>query len=263
MESSLDFHGAKALLDWQIELGATEAISDVPVNRFEVPDTLAKPKRAAVHSAEQSEPVSPQPVAADGVAVARELAVSAGNLESLKGAMAGFELCDLKRGARNLVFGAGNPDARVMVIGEAPGRDEDIAGFPFVGAAGQLLDKMFQAIGMSRTSTDSAASLYIANVLPWRPPQNREPSGDEIAMMMPFLEKHVALVQPDVLVLMGNVSCQAVLGRKGITRLRGTWTTALNLPALPMFHPAYLLRNPASKRHAWNDLLSLQDRLRH
>ncbi|MEO1097401.1 MAG: uracil-DNA glycosylase, partial [Bacteroidota bacterium] len=151
----------------------------------------------------------------------------------------------------------GTAGARVMIIGEAPGRDEDREGKPFVGRAGQLLDKMLGAIGLSRDE-----SVYITNVLPWRPPQNRDPKPDEIAMMQPFLHRHITLADPDVLVVVGNHACQALLGKRGITRLRGDWTEARGKPALPMFHPAYLLRNPAAKREAWADLLSLQARLR-
>ncbi len=176
--------------------------------------------------------------------------------------MAAYELCELKRGAKNTVFADGNPSARIMVIGEAPGRDEDIQGKPFVGRAGQLLDRMFAAIGLARDATAAENAIYITNILPWRPPQNREPTAEEIAMLLPFLQRHVELADPQLLVLMGNVSCQALLGRKGITRMRGKWETALNLPALPMFHPAYLLRNPHAKREAWHDLLMLQSRLR-
>ena len=143
-----------------------------------------------------------------------------------------------------------------MLVGEAPGRDEDREGRPFVGRAGQLLDRMLAAIGLSRED-----SVYITNVLPWRPPQNRDPKPEEIAMMKPFLAKHIALVDPEVLVIMGNISCQALLGKRGITRLRGNWEDALGKPALPMFHPAYLLRNPAAKREAWADLLALKARL--
>ena len=176
--------------------------------------------------------------------------------KALRAAMAAFEGCELRKGARSLVFADGVPDARVMIIGEAPGRDEDREGRPFVGRAGQLLDRMFAAIGLDRQS-----SFYITNVLPWRPPQNRDPKPEEIAMMMPFLERHVALAAPEFVVLMGNISCQAVLGRRGITRLRGKWDEAMGRPALPMFHPAYLLRNPGAKREAWADLLSLKSRL--
>jgi uracil-DNA glycosylase len=121
----------------------------------------------------------------------------------------------LKKGARNLVFADGNPAARVMIVGEAPGRDEDLQGLPFVGKAGQLLDRMFEAIGMGRASPDAERALYITNVLPWRPPENRDPSPEEIAMMLPFLRRHVELAGPEVLVLMGNHSCQALLGRRG------------------------------------------------
>jgi DNA polymerase len=149
-----------------------------------------------------------------------------------------------------------------MFVGEAPGRDEDRIGKPFVGQAGQLLDRMLAAIGLDRTSGDPASAVYITNVIPWRPPENREPSPEEIAMMRPFLERHIRLAEPEVLVIVGNISCAALLGRRGITRLRGQWTEALGLPALPMFHPAYLLRNPAEKRQAWHDLLMLQARLR-
>lgn len=258
MESPLDPIAAKALLDWQIELGATEAIGDAPVNRYDLPDKPPKPAKAAT-AAPVAAPALPT---ADPVAEARALSQSAGGLESLQAAMASFEHCELKRGARNLVFADGNPNARVMIIGEAPGRDEDIQGKPFVGRAGQLLDKMLDAIGLNRSQSDAEASVYITNVLPWRPPQNRDPKPEEIAMLLPFVQRHVDLVNPDVLVLMGNISCQAGLGRRGITRLRGTWTEAYGKPALPMFHPAYLLRSPLAKREAWADLLALQARLR-
>jgi DNA polymerase len=135
-------------------------------------------------------------------------------------------------------------------------------GKPFVGRAGQLLDLMFRQIGLSRETPDAEAALYITNVLPWRPPQNRDPEANEMAMMLPFLHRHIALADPDIIVAMGNHACDALLGRKGITRLRGTWSEAVGKPVLPMFHPAYLLRNPAAKREAWADLLSLQARLR-
>ena len=152
--------------------------------------------------------------------------------------------------------------ARVMVVGEAPGRDEDLEGRPFVGQAGQLLDRMLAAIGLAREATDREAAVYITNVLPWRPPQNRDPDAGEIAMMRPFLERHIALARPDVLILMGNHACDALLQRKGILRLRGQWAEAVGMPAMPMTHPAYLLRNPAAKREAWADLLAVQARLR-
>jgi uracil-DNA glycosylase family 4 len=265
MESQLDPETALALLEWQVELGATEAIADTPVNRYEAePQKTAAPPAPgpAARPARQSvEPPSPA-AEVDAVEAARAAASAARDLEGLEAAMAAYEFCDLKKGARNLCFADGNPAARVMIIGEAPGRDEDLQGKPFVGRAGQLLDRMFACIGLGRTRPEAEYTLYITNVLPWRPPQNRDPKPDEVAMLLPFLERHVELADPDLLVLTGNHSCGALLGRKGITRLRGHWAEALGKPALPMFHPAYLLRNPHAKREAWHDLLMLQARLR-
>lgn len=263
MGEALDYHAALAALDWQIELGATEAIGETPVNRYDLPDAAPKgPKPSATAPVAAPAQAAPPPGAGDAVEVARAAAAAAQDLGGLAAAMAAYEHCDLKKGARNLVFADGNPVARVMIIGEAPGREEDETAKPFVGRAGQLLDRMLDAIGMARDHADAERAVYITNVLPWRPPQNREPKPDEIAMMMPFLKRHVELAGPDLIVPMGNISCLALLGRKGITRLRGSWTEAFGRPALPMFHPAYLLRNPHAKREAWHDLLMLQARLR-
>lgn len=266
MEST-DFHHDLALLNWQVELGADEAICDTPVNRYDLPATLDKPKAAgqpgvagaAAVGARGAGIFTPQQ-GPDPLVEAERAAKAATTLDDLRAAMAGFEHCELKKGARNLVFSDGQPGARVMLVGEAPGREEDRAGKPFVGQAGQMLDRMLAAIGMGRDHAE--APVYITNVLPWRPPQNRDPKADEIAMMKPFVLRHIELAQPEVLVLVGNWSCQALLGKRGITRLRGTWTSTANRPALPMFHPAYLLRNPEAKREAWADLLSLQAKLR-
>ncbi len=252
-----DFHQLRALLEWQVELGATEAIGEQPVNRYDALDVAPK----VVAPASAPAPATPQG-AVDPVDAARAAAAAAGDLEALHAAMAAYEFCELKRGARNLVFSDGNPEARLMIIGEAPGREEDLQGRPFVGRAGQLLDKMLAAIGLGRDASGKGNAVYITNILPWRPPQNREPKPDEIAMMMPFVTRHVDLVDPEVIVPMGNISCQALLGRRGITRLRGAWTQALGRPALPMLHPAYLLRTPQAKREAWHDLLMLQAKLR-
>jgi len=268
MESA-EYHSALSALAWQIELGVDECIADAPINRYEVPAAVARPALAApAHpAAPEAAPSGPAP-GVDAVAAARAAAGAAQDLEGLRAAMAAYEHCDLKLGARNLVFSDGVPGSRVMIVGEAPGRDEDREGRPFVGRAGQLLDKMLAAIELSRdppSPSDAAGqsnSVYITNVLPWRPPQNRDPKPDEIAMMQPFLHRHIALAQPDVLVIMGNHACQALLGKRGITRLRGEWTQAAGKPALPMFHPAYLLRSPEFKREAWADLLSLKAWLR-
>lgn len=253
----IDYYAARALLEWQIELGADEAVGDLPLNRYDL--APEPPKRAAVAEAAPAAVASAAKV--DPVAVARAAAAGAGSLADLAEAQAAYDLCDLKKGAKNFVFADGNPAARVLVLGEAPGREEDLEGRPFVGRAGQLLDRMFAAIGLSRTAPDAEAALYITNVMPWRPPSNRDPEAEEIAMMLPFVERHVALVDPDLIVLMGNTPCAAALGQRGILRLRGTWTTAFGKPALPMTHPAYLLRAPAAKREAWADLLAVKARL--
>jgi len=272
MDSDLQWHAARAALEWQIEAGADEAILDAPLNRFELP---APPAPAPVAPAPEKGagrvpgPVPvPHPAApraedqlAAAVAEARRLAASAGDLPGLAVAMEAYGHCELKLGARNTVISDGDPAARVMIIGEAPGREEDIRGKPFVGRAGQLLDRMLGAIGLDRAAEGAEKAVYITNVLPWRPPGNRTPDAGEIAMMLPFLERHVQLASPDFIVLMGNTPCQALLGRAGITRIRGSWSEALSRPVLPMFHPAYLLRQPLAKRDAWADLLSLRARL--
>lgn len=259
-----DWHGAKALLEWQIEAGADEAMLDAPVNRYDLADEpagVARPAPAAPPVRAAPTPAGPEDLLPGAVAEARRIAAAAPDLTALAAALEGFGHCDLKLGARNTVFSDGDPAAPVMIIGEAPGRDEDIRGKPFVGRAGQLLDTMLAAIGLARGAASPGAAVYITNVLPWRPPGNRAPDSAEIAMLFPFLERHVTLADPRCLVLMGNTPCQAVLGRAGITRIRGKWTEALGRPVLPMFHPAYLLRQPLAKREAWADLLSLRAKL--
>lgn len=243
-----DWHHAKAALEWQVEIGVTEAILDEPVNRYDLPEKVAKP------AAKPNEATKPAlPPKADVVAVAQTAASAARDLDGLKAAIASYPHCDLQKGAKSLVFSDGTPNARVMIIGEAPGREEDQTGKPFVGRAGQLLDKMLAAINHSRSE-----NVYITNILPYRPPQNRDPKPEEVAMMMPFVKRHVELAAPDVLICMGNHSCQAILGKRGITKLRGHWDQALGKPVLPMLHPAYLLRQPQAKKQAWADLLDLQ-----
>ena len=266
-----DWHASLAALAWHVDLGVDEVIGETPINRYDLPETTrtAAPMASmgnvmapgAANAAQAVKPPTDQ-AEIDAVEAARAAAARATSLAALREIIAGFDLCELKKGARNTVFADGNPAAHVLILGEAPGRDEDIEGRPFVGRAGQLLDRMFAAIGLSRGADAPEAAIYITNVLPWRPPGNRDPEPGEIAMMRPFVERHIALMNPRVIVVMGNTPLYALTGQKGVMRARGTWTTALDRPMLPMVHPAYLLRNPIAKREAWADLLSLQSRLR-
>ncbi|MBI6629323.1 uracil-DNA glycosylase [Pontibaca salina] len=253
MESNLHPDMARALLEWQCDMGAIDPIGDMPVDRYALPE--ANPWGRQARQAALAVPVL-DPVESP-VETAQKAAKGAGTLDALRAALATFDGCELKKGARNLVFADGTPSARVVIVGEAPGREEDRAGRPFVGQAGQFLDRMLAEIGLSRES-----NVYITNVLPWRPPQNRTPTGEEIAMMLPFVIRHIELIAPEVIVVMGNTSTKALLDKSGITRLRGHWHEALGRPVLPMLHPAYLLRNPIAKRETWADLLALQARLR-
>ncbi|MCV2449203.1 uracil-DNA glycosylase [Paracoccus sp. DMF] len=252
---ALDAETALALLQWQAELGADEPCLDAPLDRYD------QPERAEPVPTPAAPAPNPPDTALDLAAQAEAMAATATSLAELAAAQEAFDGIELKKGARNFCFADGNPAARVMVIGEAPGEEEDNQGRPFVGRAGQLLDRMFAAIGLSREAVDAEKALYITNVLTWRPPGNRRPEPAEIAVMLPFLRRHVELAQPEILVLMGNTPCMAALNRQGILKLRGTWTEAFGLPALPMTHPSYLLRTPAAKREAWADLLSLAARL--
>jgi len=277
---------ARAALDWLIELGADEATGEAPVDRTALPDAApwalpgaaartispedrpakapppAEARRAApVRVLDRAPPSSVPPTApAPAAETARRLAEGARDLAALASAMQALD-CELKAGARRFVFADGTPGAPLMVVGEAPGREEDIEGRPFVGEAGRLLDRMLAAIGRDRTDPDPGRSVYIANLLPWRPPGNRAPTPPEIERWRPFLRRHVALAAPRVLLLMGNTPCLALIGRGGITRIRGGWDEVEGLAALPTFHPAYLLRNPQAKREAWADLLTARAHL--
>ncbi len=214
MLGDMDHHAALAALRWQIELGADEALGEGPVDRYALEaERVAARASAAAPAAVPARPTAvpeapPALQMADPVAEARTAADGAGDLAALQSALAAYPHCELRRGARNLVFADGRPGARLMIVGEAPGRDEDLQGKPFVGRAGQLLDRMLAAIGLDRHADDAGRAVYITNILPWRPPQNRDPKPDEIAMMQPFVERHIALAKPEVLVLMGNISCQ-------------------------------------------------------
>ena len=242
----LDWHMARAALQWQVELGVSDAVCDAPIDRYEVLTQNLKPSTVAATPAGA-------PHAVDPVAVAEVAAAAAGDLPALKLALQNFSHCDLRRGARNLVFGGGAAGARVMILEDAPGRAEDLQGLPFAGPAGQLLDKMFVAIGLNR-----AQEVYAASVIPWRPPQDREASSAEIALMQPFARRHITLAAPQVVICFGNISCQAVLGKRGLNKLRGAWQEGFALPVLPMVHPQVLLRQPARKKQAWQDLLMLK-----
>ena len=242
----LDWHMARAALQWQAELGVSDAVCDAPIDRYEVPAQNLKPSTVVATPAGAIHAVDP-------VKVAEAAAAAAGDLPALKLALQNFSHCDLRRGARNLVFGGGAAGARVMILEDAPGRAEDLQGLPFAGSAGQLLDKMFVAIGFNR-----AEEVYAASVIPWRPPQDREASSAEIAMMQPFARRHIILAAPQVVICVGNISCQAVLGKRGLNKLRGAWQEGFALPVLPMVHPQVLLRQPARKKQAWQDLLMLK-----
>jgi uracil-DNA glycosylase family 4 len=245
-----------AALAWQVELGADEAIGEAPVDRFEAPAPAPAPRAAP-----KPPPAAPAaPRAAERGAA--DLAAACADLAALRAAMDTFDGCALKQGARGLVFADGNPGARLMVIGEAPGREEDREGLPFVGRSGQLLDRMLAAIGLSRRAEDPRLGAYITNVLPWRPPQNRDPAGDEAAKMLPFLFRHIELAAPEFLLLLGSPAARAVLATElGVTRLRGQWREWRGTPLVATFHPAAVLREPARKREVWADLLMLKARM--
>jgi len=241
-----------ASLSWQIAMGADEAILEAPLERGLPRAPLARPAAPTIAR------MPPRPPTPHGAAAAA-LAAGADGLEALRAAMAEFTGSPLRETATNLVFSDGVPGAPVMVIGEAPGAEEDRLGKPFVGASGQLLDRMFASIGMSR-----ARDLYITNILPFRPPGNRTPNDAEIALFLPFVLRHVALARPRILVLAGAVATKGLLqSREGITRLRGRWhqVSILDgqvLKAMPTLHPTYLIGNPIAKRDAWSDLLMVQ-----
>lgn len=248
-----------AWLAWYVEAGADEAIDEFPVDRFALSG-----EKSAGPAPPTDPPVLPESnlVARDALeAAARELALSAQTLEDLAGKFAGFDGCDLKNTATNFVFGDGNPDARTMFIGEAPGAEEDRQGVPFVGPAGRLLDLMLAAIGLDRSD------VYITNILPWRPPGNRNPTDAEATACMPFIERHIELVGPQILIPVGGTAAKALLNtREGIMKLRGRWLTYSTprikvVPARAILHPAYLLRSPAQKRDTWHDLIAIRRRL--
>ena len=271
---------ALEILRWYAEIGIDVGLQDMPANRFAEPAAAlqrapvrAKPLAAAkrvdpAHKPANNVPGREEPrlmasatmAVNEAIATAKELAAAANDLKQLRDALARFEGCNLRLAAKNLVFADGNPAAKTMLIGEAPGSDEDALGLPFVGRSGQLLDKMLASIGLDRSS------VYITNVIAWRPPGNRAPTPQETEICRPFVERHIELVSPDIIVLLGASASKTLLNtNEGIVRLRGRWTKVTingrQYATLPMLHPAYLLRQPLQKRLAWQDLVKLKIRL--
>lgn len=272
MTTGLDHSDAAAALAWWISVGADEAIDDAPLDRFAlnaIPAPRSTPPATQPRGAAASPVSKPTALFAPpellgtlgAAATAKELAARATTLQELRDSIARFDGLTLKASATNLVFADGNPASRVMLIGEAPGAEEDRRGLPFVGPSGQLLDRMLAAIGRDRTRC------YITNIVNWRPPGNRNPSPAEMTLSQPFIERHIALVKPAVVVLLGGIAAKTLTGRsEGITRLRGRWFAwtkpdGAAIPMLPTFHPAFLLRSPAQKRETWIDLLTAKRKL--
>jgi uracil-DNA glycosylase family 4 len=257
------------LLAFYLEAGVDCALGEEPVDRLADPDIAPAPREADLPERPSNAKIAPIKAATSpvprgeiaatpdaAIASAREAARTAPSLEVLRGMLENFDGCALKFTATRLVFADGNPQARIMFVGEAPGRDEDIEGLPFVGRSGKLLDRMIAAIGLDR------GNVYIANVIPWRPPGNRTPTPQETQICLPFIQRQIELVNPDVLVTLGNPSTQTLLAtREGIMKTRGKWfdydTGTRKIRALATFHPAYLLRSPSYKRMAWQDLRSV------
>ncbi|MGD1037558.1 MAG: uracil-DNA glycosylase [Roseiarcus sp.] len=255
---------AAQALRWWSEAGVDLALDETPHDRFaesaapaarRAPAPVAAPPPRPSESPRQAPALTAAPDEAQRSA--REAAAAARDLEELRAALERFEGCGLKATATQLVFSDGAPEARIMLVGEAPGGDEDRIGRPFVGRAGQLLDRMLASIALDRTK------VYIANVVPWRPPGNRTPTPQETAVCLPFVRRQIALVAPRLIVCLGGSATQTLLAvKEGITRARGVWRDyqgddGASIPTLPMFHPAYLLRQPAAKRQAWADLRKL------
>lgn len=244
-------------------MGIDEPLQDTPRPWSELtPAPVLMFQESKDGASPSSKPLQPKPglkSIAQKIEAAQKAAANAGTLEELYQAICNFEGCDLKTTATHTVFCDGNPKSKIMLVGEAPGADEDRLGKPFVGVSGQLLDRMFAAIGFDRNS------IYISNIIPWRPPGNRNPTPEETAMCLPFIQRHIALVNPDVLVFIGGVSAKTLLdSADGISKLRGRWTpyqnpfTQKEIKGFALFHPAYLLRSPSQKRLAWFDLLNLK-----
>jgi DNA polymerase len=256
---------AADLLDWYAAMGADEAIGEAPVDRFAAPEPSTKTHAESRAPRTQPRAEAPAPRAKSRAAPVDSLPAPASldaakTLAELEALVGQFEGCALKRTAKTTCFSRGSTSAKIMLIGEAPGRDEDLQGKPFVGRAGKLLDRMLAAIGLDETK------VYITNTIYWRPPGNRTPTALEIEACAPFLSRQIELLSPDVMVLLGGAAAKHILGvSEGIMRLRGKWKIVKNgdrdIPTLATLHPAYLLRKPEEKRYAWRDLLMLKERL--
>ena len=269
----IDNRQALEILTWYRDAGVDEAVSDQSTDFFAQVEEAAPTRQPAKAAEQPKRSGTGNTVVRAGVAAtsgvlassqtaieAKTLAQSCNSLEELKAALAEFEGCGLKATATNLVFSDGAANARIMFIGEAPGRDEDIQGVPFVGRSGQLLDRMLKSIGLDRTNT------YITNAIPWRPPGNRTPSAHETAVCRPFIDRQIELISPEIIVFLGGVAAKEMLETTtGIMRLRGKWTSfkvaGKDYKVMPTLHPAYLLRQPAQKRQAWHDLLMIKHAL--
>ena len=258
---------ARDLLDFYAEAGVDALLGEEPVDRFAdtslppaASSKLRPPSATLPPKEEGSESLAPLAAPEEAAMAARAAAKSAKTLDELRAILDKFDGCALKATATRLVFADGNPQARVMLVGEAPGRDEDIEGLPFVGRSGKLLDRMLAAIGLDRTS------VYIANIVPWRPPGNRTPTPQESQICLPFILRQIELADPDIMVCLGGPSAQTLLGiKEGITKTRGRWfsfdTGKREIRAMPTFHPAFLLRSPLQKRFAWRDFLAIKKAL--
>jgi DNA polymerase len=255
----------ESLLAFWIDGGVDAALADAPVNHAAEPVRPAPTRQTFVAPPDRpTAAASAETAAADleaRIEAARVLAAGAATLSDLAAAIAGFDGCPLKAGAKQAVFSRGSPGAPLMIIGEAPGAEEDSQGLPFVGRAGKLLDLMLAAAGLAERA-------FITNTVFWRPPGNRTPTATEQAVCAPFLERAIALAQPKALLLVGGASAKFLLGKpEGILSLRGRWfewrsaDESLEIPALPTLHPAFLLRQPAAKKKSWADLLMLAERL--
>ena len=260
-------YSATQLLKWYVESGINEALEEKPINHFLSAAAVENNEAESIrivstdtesHAIKPAQLISQSETTKSAYAAAR----AADTLEALRNAMSEFEGCPLKQTAKNLVFGDGLAGSRLMLIGEAPGAQEDREGRPFVGQAGQLLERMLKAISIQRNDA------YITNILPWRPPGNRTPTDSEIGTCLPFIQRQIELVAPEVLILIGGVSAKTLLGtNQGIMRTRGKWLDYKPeggqdaIPARAILHPAYLLRSPAQKRETWMDLLEIQQKI--